>query len=51
MVTVRNARIHLVPNFKKTGKTISKKTKDSEWADILDMIKNDSSLKRGEKND
>ena len=35
--------------FKKTGKTISKKTKDSEWADILDMIKNDSSLKRGEK--
>ena len=35
--------------FKMTGKTISKKTKDSEWADILDMIKNDSSLKRGEK--
>lgn len=34
--------------FKKTGKTISKKTKDSEWADILDMIKNDSSLKRGD---
>ena len=37
--------------FKKTGKTINKKTKDSEWADILDMIKNDSSLKRGEKHD
>ena len=35
--------------LKKTGKTISKKTKDSEWADILDMIKNDSSLKKGEK--
>ena len=34
--------------FKRTGKTISKKTKDSEWADILDMIKNDSSLKRGD---
>ena len=34
--------------FKKTGKTISKKTNDSEWADILDMIKNDSSLKRGD---
>lgn len=37
--------------YKKTGNTISKKTKDSEWADILDMIKNDSSLKRGEKHD
>lgn len=37
--------------FKNTGKTISKKTKDSEWADILDMIKNDSSLKRGETHD
>ena len=36
--------------YKKTGKTISKKTSDSEWADILDMIKNDSSLKRGDKN-
>ena len=36
--------------YKKTGKTISKNTSDSEWADILDMIKNDSSLKRGDKN-
>lgn len=44
---------HALPEYvyKKTGKTISKKTKDSEWADILDMIKNDSSIKRGEKND
>ena len=30
--------------YKKTGKTISKKTSDSEWADVLDIIKNDSSL-------
>lgn len=30
--------------YKKTGKTISKNTSDSEWADVLDIIKNDSSL-------
>lgn len=41
---------HKLPDYvyKKTGKTISKKTTDAEWADILDMIKNDSSLKRGD---
>lgn len=37
---------HALPEYvyKKTGKTISKKTSDSEWADVLDIIKNDSSL-------